>query len=138
MSWGPGHGGLTALGRSMVGLTALGPHVAARGLLMLAAGVLTACSYAPGQCPLTLTSAVNLSPRPVRPRAAPGRPPSPGGVRLRLGYRNVPLVLLLGAGRGVAAGHGGAAGALVALGGGRGGPPGRGARTVGDAVATGT
>ncbi|GHJ29314.1 hypothetical protein TPA0910_37470 [Streptomyces hygroscopicus subsp. sporocinereus] len=97
--------------RSMVGLTALGPQVAARVLLMLAAGVLTACSYAPGQCPLTLTGAVNLSPRPVRlravPRAAPGRPPSPGGVRLRLGYRNVPLVLLLGAGWGVAAGHGG-------------------------------
>ncbi|MFF5674589.1 hypothetical protein ACIP69_30350 [Streptomyces hygroscopicus] len=69
------------------------------------------------------------------PRAAPGRPPSPGGVRCGWGTGSVPLALLLGAGWGVAAGH---AGALVALGGGRGGPPGRGARTVGDAVATGT
>ncbi|MFE2030753.1 hypothetical protein ACFW9V_37630 [Streptomyces hygroscopicus] len=48
VSWGPGHGGLTALGRSMVGLTALGPHVAARVLLMLAAGVLTAARTPPG------------------------------------------------------------------------------------------
>ncbi|WP_167367549.1 hypothetical protein [Streptomyces hygroscopicus] len=34
--------------RTMVGLTALGPHVAARGLLMLAAGVLTAARTPPG------------------------------------------------------------------------------------------
>ncbi len=126
----------------MVGLTALGPHVAARVLLMLAAGVLTACSYAPGQCPLTLTGAVNLSPRHVR--LGPCRGQRPAGRRRRVvcgygwGTGSVPLALLLGAGWAVAAGHGGAAGALVALGGGRGGPPGRGARTVGDAVATGT